>query len=387
MPRKRSTRKGSQKVRRSNASHGKPKARILKRGISGGSSNPPTDLVYRSNLLDQSFKPISAFILGGRNLEGRSATRELCVELYKCLLKAPGFVDDKEWTEFPTVSELAEYLFSKLLTIIPKGYDWHFLRHYHNSTYCIKYFKCRSDLYEGGICMPLEWTEQKKDHKLYDCIMYISYGVGRVCGLDIIYSGINDGFIHDLESCLSGYPEEDENMKKDAKKYRKGGEANVFHEAAKKLFIKEDPIKIYLKVNRFVPKTAFDKHLKRWLLNGIELLKKPVQVWDFCYPYNDPDMDSGEPLMVNSMVCFEWSLYDYCFNHSDQWKESIANEIGHAEPVEHGYITAKENVTPTNADSLKELYKFFKLGYGMYNKFFDNKLNKQYDRRASDLTV
>jgi hypothetical protein len=381
MPRKNTRNKTRSRQSRGRTSpNRKRKARVPKRGISRGNTNPPADLIYRSDFLNQPLKSISAFKLNSRYLDS-TVDRELCVELYKCLLKAPGFVDDKEWETYPSLGELSEYLFTKLKTVIPKGHDWHFLRHYHSSKYCIKYFKCRGDLYEDGLGMPLEWIELKKDHRLYTCIMYITFAISKASGLDYIYNGINDGFIHDTENNYSGYPEEDHFIELDAKQYRKNGTVNQFFEACKTAARKENAFDIYRKVNKFVPKTTFDKHLKRWLLKGIDLLQNPVEVWNFCYPYNDPDMDSGEPLMVNSLVCFEWSFHDNCFNHTDSWKESIVNEIGSVEPVEHGYITPTKHVPPTKADSLKRLYEFFHIGRSMYGKFFENKFKKQYDDR------
>lgn len=355
---------------------------LSKQRISGGGrtrTNVTTPLVYSSTYLKQDLQSISYFAISNRYNEYVLA--ELLTKVYKLLKNAPGFVDDRQWPTYPALHELSDYLFKKIGEVTPNGFYWNLTKQYSND-YVLIYFKPMPELDNHIQAVPLEWVQEYKGTKLYDFIRYVVYAVQKDFNLMYVLHELTDNLIFDPESEMSGDPDMDELLKMDIEKYKKGGEVHEFMKESKQLYERKDLHELLEAITYYTPKGNREKAIKMWLLKGIDILSNPINIYQMCYPYEDPESENGTPLMPYHNLCFEWSFYDSIFTHGDNWREAMGNEIGYVEPVSYGVITDKKHTPPVEVDNFKALIDFMHQGRELYFKYFNKKISRIYDKRG-----
>lgn len=355
---------------------------ISRRG--GTRTNPSTTLVYNTTYLKDDLEPVSFFIIYPRI--GRYELTELLPKLYKLLQKSTEFIDDKVWTHYPNIDELAEYLFKKVSEITPNGFNWSV--NSYNSGYKIVYFKPMPELDNNVGALSLEWVQEyKSNHTLYQLIQYFVYAIQYDFDLMYIKHELTEQVIFDPEIELCGDLNYDRITKEDIKKYEKGGEAYTFIEESKWLYETYYLYEMIEWLYDYVPNGVKEKAIKTWLLKAVEILKNPFSIHDFCYQYEDPDFDNGSALMPYHQLSFEWSFYDNVFRSGDNYREAMGNEIGYVEPVVYGFINNDGHELPKDPELFKGLTDFMSCGRQLYFKYFNKKIEKFYDKRERDISI
>lgn len=341
--------------------------------------------VYRSSAINWPLQGISPFKINSRNHSiPHDELEEKLPYVYQALRSAPGFKDDKEWDGLPSLPELADYLFSEIAKVVPAGYQWDVHDSWAGHGPAIVYYKPCPELARHLIYMPLEWIEELRyrSPELFGLTQAVVWLVAWEFSLQFIDNEFNDMMIHDPDSFLIGDENEDMLKIQDRLKYIKGGVAFEFKRQSERLARSYKSLEhLTAAVKSFRSTTKRQGAIKKWLLLGVKALENPFSIYDWAYPYIDPNCDDGEPIMPHNQLTMEWSFHDEVFGFTEQWINDIYNNTGEVEPVSVGYFAKKIHKSPSHPDHFTALVEFFTAGRSINTRFFESKIEARYDKR------
>lgn len=383
--------KGAGNVRENIPSSAESQVELSQRGVSGGNGESRSFNGAARNVntfvLKKDLKPLSPFKLGVEKLCSYDSDKsnEILVSLYKCLKQNKDFKDNKEWDQLPETSELADYLFSQVTQLCPKGWDWRFFEN--NDQYNIVYFKVLESKHSSH-SMPLEWLLQiKKTNKaLHDLILLVISKVAFAYSLNVIQHTYNDFIIDDKDAHYSGEPEDDILLDRHVYEHKQG-KARVMLREIWKLGHSKSKTNLKARISRIKPNSQKMREIKRWLELGLEALKNPYSLSNYVFYYSDPHCNEGEPLNPMDTHSFEWSFYDVVFKHSDNLMNDVYQNTGVCEETLSTFYTEDKAIAAAPEDALRRLEAFMSKGRTIYYNFYDTQCQKQYRKEEKELSI
>ena len=360
------------------------KNRVSKTRLSGRgrTANAITTRDVTPHLLAKQFAPKSEF-----SFYAEFQLNPIVESLYKCL-KTAGFNDDKAWTSQPTAVELADYLFGKIKTVIPEGYEWSFRN---DELY---YYKSYPEL-ENYYGLPLEWLPaiERENQHLFNLIIATIYYISKTSHLDLFQTRYE-------QVCIDNF-EQDETSANDPffsldvkrhKRYESNPTYNgiciqyldAMHEFATN-YSKEEVIEMIKQLDSTNPHYIL---IIDWLQKGIYLLENPIGLDNYTFFYHDVNEgECGDSLGVNDYFHFVWSFHDAVFAEAEEYRNALHSEFGSVEPVTYGVYKKSKHIPPADLHPLKQLIEFMKTGRDIYFDNYDKTIKQFYDNRSHNQAI
>lgn len=303
---------------------------------------------------------------------------ETVIDIYKCLKNIPEFKDKEDWSSNASFAEVANWVFSQIKHYIPTEFDWVI----DSEDNAITYFKAYHE-HEGFNNICLEWLPEYRNENfaLWEIIVDTIAALIKKNGIQCA-SYYEELVVNDIEV----FDEEDEMFdffELDRIKYRNG----IKYSYDQMFYRKGDVNSISAVINsieEFKAKTPKQRQIINWLKLSIPILKADFKIYDYSFNYEDPENQNGDVLKPEEYFCFEWSWYDMVAQQIEDFRNSIANEMGTVSPTVSGFYTQKAHVQPKPIENIVNLSKFMTAGRKIFDMYYRKKIENRYDKRAQN---
>lgn len=374
---------------KNNRECGQHKGSLRKNRISGGNGGRnalcSSARITGSNFLNPLFRELSPLHINSENLfndhnedyQDRvflGEPKEWISALYKCLKKNPGFKDDKEWKNYPSISKLAEYLIKAVEKICPKHHDWVFFQDQETNTYSLIYY-CELRKYANNYAMPLEWIKalEKENWSLYLYCMKMLISIRRASGVDVIHTRHVDMVVSDPGTFMSQEESEEEYafFDKQVNKYNKGGEAYEFAQKIRREAFQTNAVELKKRIDEFKPGNRKETAIKKWLNQGLKFLEDPEHLKNYTPPYW-LEFQEGPPIEVYDMFNFVWTYHDKVYMMAEEYLDmDYQSGIETVGPVLYTVFSNGKTATENSREKpIKQLAEFMVLGTNIYRDYY-----------------
>lgn len=326
-------------------------------------------------LLNPGFGPVQVFYIDDDSIfdncrHDPATVPTALVSLYKCLKQHPDFKDDKEWKEYPSIPQLADYLLKKAAGLTSKGAVWSF-RHDEHDRLSLKYVEEIGSL-ARTFCLPTEWIPLIKDSNpaLYDLIVCVLGKVAVLWDLDIILNGHNEIIRDEADGYKTGEAEEDAKLLRHLKLYEKGGEAYKFMQSLQKSGRRCSKPSLKARIRKMKYTTPLEKEIGLWLNLAMPAMDNNTSIHN--YYINDPEtFNDGDPVNANDMFKINWSFHDKVASFEDDFLNDIAGMAGVIGPMKCSEFLADRKPFINDITKIQYLADFLERGREIYFDHYD----------------
>lgn len=352
-------------------------------------TNGSTSKSNCANILNPTIAPIQLFVPETESLFNTEAypQEQIChiVEnLYRILKHTPGFEDNREWKELPSLPELASYLMQEAFKQFQDRFSY---RYTTDNELRFLVYEVPPHL-DNTFVLPLEFIpmlEQKIGYKLYNLLMRAIASIAQQFNLNVVYNQFHDYVLEDIDAHLIGEDLEDGLLRLHVNSYKKGAAKKFKDQIRDQEIISSDDLLYQL--NSFQAyNTRLKKSVKKWLTLAAIALKEPVNIHGYFFTeFWHEDEDSIHTVNAEDMYAFAWSFHDFVYKQSEDFYQS-AGENG--DPIVGPMIRTEyfPNRMPKQSGKIKPveaLANFLEYGRKLYFTHFDASIKKHYIQQST----